>query len=302
MNIETLRLFVNVAHRLSFAAVAEEYGVDPSSVSRSISNLEGYLGLRLFSRTTRKVTLTEAGEIYFKRMQSILEEYDQAEEQAKSISQTPSGTLRFTASVAFGEKVIVPLVPVFNARFPEIKLELLFTDGNLDLVSSGIDLAIRLAPNLSGDMVATKLMDTQYRVVASPSYVESHPTLCKPQDLQEHSCTVFALPGYRDEWRFRSKNRQEQGGIERIQIQPRNTVSSAISILTLAINHTGPALLANWLVDEAINSGHLIDVFPDYDISATNFETSAWLVYPSRTYLPQKVRVMIDFLKENLQY
>lgn len=301
MNIDTLRLFVNVARRLSFAAVADEYDLDPSSVSRSIAGLEGHLGLRLFNRTTRKVSLTEAGEIYLKGIVNIIEEYDQAEEQARLISQTPSGTLKLTASVAFGERVIVPLIPKFNQLYPEVKLELLFTDTNVDLISNGIDLAIRLAPILSGDLIATRLMSTQYKVVVSPDYLRKHPMIESPTDLTDHLCTVFTLSAYRREWKFRDRRDRSLAPLS-VAIKAENTVSSALSIRSMVRNGAGPALLADWLISDDINNGDLIELFSDYEVTATDFDTFAWLVYPSRAYLPQKVRVMIDFLKESVQH
>ena len=180
MDLNALRLFVAAARELSFAAVAQERDLNPSSVSRSIAQLETQLGLRLFHRTTRTMSLTEAGELYLARVAAIIDELDAAEEQARLVSTTPTGTLRLTASVAFGERVIVPLLPDFRARYPELKLELLFTDANLDLVGEGVDLALRLGPRPGGELVATRLFDTAYRVVASPDYLAGHAPIRRP--------------------------------------------------------------------------------------------------------------------------
>jgi len=298
MNIETLRLFVDAARCLSFAAVADKHDVDPSSISRAISGLESHLGVRLFHRTTRNITLTEAGEVYLAQVASIVEAYDQAEESARSIRQAPKGLLKLTASVAFGECVIAPLVPEFNARYPELQLELHFTDTNLDLVASGMDMAVRLAPKLSGDIVATKLMPTAYKVVASQQYIDQHMPINQPEDLTAHTCTVFALPQFRTEWLFRSKG--SAGGVSRVPISAMNAVSSALSIRSLVKNGSGPALLADWLVQDDLKTGRLLDLFPSHEVTATDFDTAAWIAYPSRAFLPEKVRVMIDFLKESL--
>ncbi|MEM7283076.1 MAG: LysR family transcriptional regulator, partial [Pseudomonadota bacterium] len=123
MNIDTLRLFVEVARKLSFAAVAQERDINPSSVSRIIAQLEEHLALRLFQRTTRTMTLTEAGEAYFRRVSVIIEELEQAEEQARLANTGPMGTLKLTASVAFGERMIAPLVSTFRQSYPDVKLE-----------------------------------------------------------------------------------------------------------------------------------------------------------------------------------
>ncbi len=300
MDTENLRILVDVAQRLSFAAVAKARGINPSSVSRTIAQLEAQLGLRLFQRTTRTMTLTDAGDVYFRRVRAILEELDQAEEQARQLDSRPRGNLRLTASVAFGERVIVPLIADFRSRYPELSLELLFTDANIDLVSEGIDLAVRLSPEVTGDVVATRLCPTHYRVVASPEYAARAPRISTPQDLTQHQCVVFALPAFRSDWRFRPRGPNAEARPEIVPIRSRLIVSSALSLRSLVLAGAGPALLADWLVDEDIRVGRLIDLLPDQEATATTFESAAWLLTPTRAYLPQRVRVTIDYLKERL--
>ncbi len=300
MNVDALRLFVEVANKLGFAAVAADRGVSPSSVSRIIGQLEGELGLRLFQRTTRTMTLTEAGGIYFRHVTPIIDALDEAEEEARRVNSGPLGTLRMTASVAFGERVIVPLLPDFRDAFPDVDLDLKFTDANVDLVAEGIDLAVRLGPGLTGDVVATRLFRTAYRVVASRAYLENAPPIGEPADLEHHACTVFQLPEYRSAWKFRQRAGGRRGETQTVPINAGTVVSSALSLRSVVLGGSGPALLADWLVRDDIAAGQLVDVLPGYDATATTFDTAAWLLYPSRAYLPQKVRVTIDFLKERL--
>ncbi|MEM9604062.1 MAG: LysR family transcriptional regulator [Pseudomonadota bacterium] len=299
MNLDTLRLFIDVANRLSFAAVADEHGISASSVSRAIAQLEQSLGVRLFQRTTRTMSLTESGALYAQHVAGIIEALAHAEDQARSVSRGPAGTLRLTASVAFGERVIVPLIGDFKARYPELKLDLLFTDTAVDLVDAGVDLAVRLGPRPSGDVVATRLCATRYRVVASPTYVETAATIRVPEDLAHHPCTVFALPGFRSCWRFRALH--GGGGHDTaVDISAETTVTSALSLRSIVLGGGGPALLAGWLIGDDIAAGRLVDVLPEHQATATDFDTAAWLVYPSRAYLPSKVRVAIDFLKSRV--
>lgn len=300
MNVDTLRLFVEVAQRRSFAAAAKARHVDPSSVSRLIAQLERELGLRLFQRTTRSMTLTQAGATYLQRVRPVLEELDQAQEQARLLDQEPSGTLRVTASVAFGERVLVPLITDYRARFPRVILELLLTDANLDLVNEGIDLAIRLSPSVTGDVVATRLCTTAYRVVASPAYLARVPAIAHPHDLATHGCTVFALPSFRTEWAFRARRRALDQAPETVKIRGDLVVSSALSLRSLVLDGAGPALLADWLIGDDLTAGRLVDLCPDHEVTATAFDTAAWLMYPSRSYLPHRVRATIDFLKARL--
>jgi DNA-binding transcriptional LysR family regulator len=163
-----VRLLVEVSRRGSFTAVARGRGIDPSSVSRAVAALERELGVRLFERTTRALAPTEAGRLYLARVAPLLEEFDRASDEARSARADPVGALRLTASVAFGQVCLVPLLPAFRGAFPRLGLELLLTDANLDLVADRVDLAVRLAPSFRADVIGTKLFPTRYRVCASP--------------------------------------------------------------------------------------------------------------------------------------
>ena len=296
MDFETLRLFQDVAHRLSFAAVAEMRGLDPSSVSRAIGQLERTLGTRLFHRTTRRMTLTEAGTGFLQRAGRILEEFDEAMEDMRSGEAGPVGRLRLSASVAFGERVLVPRLGAFRRLYPNLRLDLMLSDANLDLIAEGIDLSIRLGPPLRGDLIVSRLFDTRYRVCASPDYLRAAPPLETPAHLTAHRCVVFTMPHFRSDWIFRDA----KGRDEAIAVEGDLTISSALSLRSAALAGAGPALLADWLIGEDLDAGRLVDLFPEHDVTATTFDTAAWLVYPSRAYLPQKVRVMIDFLRVQL--
>lgn len=295
MDLAALNMFIEVARRGSFAEVARERGVDPSSVSRTIAALEDALGIRLFQRTTRQVRLTEAGELYLKRVETLAQEIDVARDDALALSSGPRGTLRVTATVAFGICRLAPLLPAFRAAYPDLKVELVLADNNLDLVTERIDLAIRLAPGISGDLIGTKLMDTRYMICASPDYLRTAPAIETPRDLEHVSCVLYTLGDFRTRWRFRRAGED----LFDVPVQGQFYISNALAVRDSALRGLGPALLADWIASDAIRDGRLIRLFPDYDVTATNFATAAWLLYPSRSYLPSKVRVMIDFLKAN---
>lgn len=291
-----MRLFVEVARRGNFAAVARDRDVDPSSVSRAVALLEDELGVRLFQRTTRRVALTEAGKLYLSRVTPLVDELDHARDEVRGVSAGPSGTLRLTASVAFGCTCLVPLLPEFRQRYPNVKLELLLTDTVLDLVAERVDLAIRLGRRFDADFVATKLSDTPYRVCASPAYLKDRKAPKVPAELQQHSCLLFALPDFRTRWLFRDR----KGAVQEVPVRGDVTILNALALRACALAGMGPVLLGNWLVDEDIKRGRLVDLFPDYRVTATDFDTATWLLYPSRSHLPNKVCVMIDFLKQHL--
>jgi DNA-binding transcriptional LysR family regulator len=296
MDSENLRIFIEVIRRGSFAAVARDRNVDPSSVSRAVASLEEDLGTRLIQRSTRNMGLTEAGNLFFGRMEALVDEMDHAREEALAVSAGPVGTLRLTASVAFGHQRLLPLLPEFRELFPALKLELLLTDAVVDLVSERVDLAIRLGAKLDTSLIGVKLFDTRYRVCVSPAYLARERPLHAPQDLSRHKCILFTQPEFRSRWLFRDT----AGAVSEVPIEGELIISNALAIRQCALAGLGPTLLANWLIDDDIAQGRLVDPFPDYHVAATGFESAAWLLYPSRAYLPNKVRAMIDFLKQNL--
>lgn len=296
MNTNDMIVFAEVARSGSFAAVAKARNMDPSSISRTIAGLEATLGVRLFQRTTRRMSLTEEGELYLARAVPLVEDLAAVQAEARQSRAVPSGNLRLTASVTFGQNALMPLLPEFRRIYPEIALECMFTDANVDLVAERIDVAVRLAPAIEGDVIATKLMDTQYRVVASPEYLDAFGPPEAPEDLADRDCILFNLRDWRSRWVFRTAGEDSVD----VPVTGSLVLSPAGALRDAALAGLGPALLAGWLVDQDIHAGRLVDLFPGWDVTATTFETAAWVVYPSRAYLPAKTRAMIDFLKDRL--
>jgi DNA-binding transcriptional LysR family regulator len=296
MELSVLQTFVDVVRQGNFAAVARERNVDPSSISRAIAGLEEELGIRLFQRTTRKLSPTEAGMTYFERIESLVEEMQQAIAIAADVSGQPKGTLRVTASVAFGCQCIVPLLPDFAKLYPDLTVDLLLTDNVVDFFAERVDIAIRLGILADSSLIAQQLMQTHYIVCASPAYLKKSGPLIKPDDITQHNCLLFPLPGFRSRWIFKSAD----GALSEVPVSGKTVISSGIALQHCAIAGMGVALLPNWLVSQDLQSGRLIDIFPNYDVTATEFHTAAWLVYPSRAYVPLKVRVFIDFLKDRV--
>jgi DNA-binding transcriptional LysR family regulator len=297
MDVESIRIFSDIARAGNFAAVARERAVVPSSNSRAISTLEASLGFRLVQRSTRRVALSEAGALYLSSVESALAELDAAREEARALSEGPTGVLRITASATFGVRMIAPLLPEFRAAFPRLGLELELTDQNLDLVADRIDLAIRLAPSYRGDVIGVKAFDIRYRVCAAPGYLSSAAPIEKPADLAQHSCVLLMLPQFRCRWIFRDK----LGAVTEAKVRGDLVISTVLAIRVAVLQGLGPALLPHWLVRGDLRSGTLVDVFPDYDVTATDFTTAAWLLYPSRRHMPLKSRAAIDFFKSQLR-
>ncbi|AHD02151.1 LysR family transcriptional regulator [Leisingera methylohalidivorans] len=296
MNLSDLTLIQDIARHGSFAAVARRREVDPSSIGRLVAAVEAELGFRLFARTTRRMELTEAGGLYLARIAPLTEELDRAAEESRAMQSEPRGTLRLSASATFGQKFIVPRLASFRRTYPEVAIEGLFTDSNVDLVADRIDLAIRLAPAIQGDCIAAKLMDTHYRVVAAPDYLREAPPLARPEDIAHHRAILFPYRDYRSRWIFRDAN----GTVTEQQVCGNLVLSPAGAIRDAVLAGLGPALLPEWLIEDDLANSALCSCIEGWDVTATSSGTAAWLIYPNRSYLPAKVRAMIGFLRGSI--
>jgi DNA-binding transcriptional LysR family regulator len=215
---------------------------------------------------------------------------------AADVSGQPLGKLRVTASVSFGLKCIVPLLPQFEALYPDLTIDLLLTDAVVNLFADRIDVAVRLGLLADSTLIAQQLMKTHYYVCASPAYLKCFGKPDHPIEMEHHNCLLFPLAGFRSRWIFKDCN----GDLSEVAVSGRTVISSAIALQQCAIAGMGLALLPNWLIEDDIRVGTLVNVFSDYAVTATDFNTAAWLVYPSRAYVPLKVRVFIDFLKHSI--
>lgn len=301
MDLDALKIFVDVARQGSFAEVARRREVDPSSISRAVAALERHLGVRVFERNTRRLVLTEAGGVYAERVGPLIDELVAAGDEARDLSLGPSGRLRVSASVAYGQVALVPRLAAFRAAYPSVSIDLLLTDAQVDLVAERVDVALRLGPQPTSALIVSRLAAVRYRVCASPDYLARVGPPSDPAALAQHDCLLFPFAGFRDRWRFRRAG--GGGGAPSgedeivVPVSGSVTISSALALRDGAIDGLGVALLADWLVDGAISDGALVDLFPDYEVTATSFDLGVWLVYPSRDYLPSKTRAFIDFLR-----
>lgn len=291
MNLHELSVFIDVCRLGSFASVAKARIVAPSSISRSIANLEENIGVRLFNRTTRKLSLTEAGTIYLSRISPLIEELEIARLEAADLANGPSGRLRITATTSFSHMVLAPLITQFLDKFPKVELDLVLTDRRVSLVDERIDLALRHGALSDSSMVSRKLMPVKYMLVASHQYLDKAPSFKKPEDLANHKTFTFSLENFRTKWLFKRKSQTID-----IPIHPYITASSASALKALALQGCGVSLLADWTVKAEIESGALVQLLPDWSAYVGEDDPSIWIVYPSRTFLPSKTRAFIDFM------
>lgn len=297
MDLHQLRTFVAVVQQGSFAGAARQLAVDPSAITRAVAALEASLEVRLLQRTTRRLSLTDAGTAFLERVQPLVAELDRAADDARSAGSEVRGSVRVTASVAFGQTVLVPLLPALHQAHPRLQVELVLTDAVIDLVAERIDVALRLGPAVDSSLVGSRLMPVRHRVVASPAYLKKHGRPRTPQDLARCDCLRFPFPGYRTQWLFRDR----EGGVQTVPIGGWLVMSTALALHRAALDGLGPALLAGWLVDADIAAGRLVDLFPAHEATATGFDGAAWVLHHSREHVPRRVRVFIDFVQARLQ-
>ena len=292
MEISTLKLFIEVMRQRSFTEVARAHGIAPSSVSRTIAGLEDELGIRLFQRSTRKLEPTEAGKVYFEHISPSIDELETAREIAADVSVEPRGTLRVTSSIVFGQLAIVPLLPEFAALYPDLAVELILTDEFLDLIENRIDVAIRLGTLQDSSYIARCLQSIKFYICASPEYIANHGKPENPEQIKAHKCLLFPRVGHNLNWLFKDGEQT----ITEIPISGKYLITNSQAIKQCTLAGMGLSLLPDWLVNKEIIAGKLVRLFPDFDVTATDYESSVWLLYPSKEYLPLKVRVFIDFL------
>jgi DNA-binding transcriptional LysR family regulator len=299
MDINVLAIFVEVVRKRSFTAVAKDRNVDPTTISRAIATLERELGLRLFHRTTRAMEPTEAGMVYFDRVEPLVEEFQKAQLAAADVHEQPRGVLRFACPPSFAELNITPLLPTFAQQYPELRFEMIFIDAPVDLVTEQLDVAIRIGPLHDSTLIAHKLSPMVARVCATPAYLRRHGHPQTPQDLAHHRCLLLALPGFsRSNWKFTDA----AGQTTEVTVDALLRTSNAMALKQCGLAGMGVMLQARWMVGNELRAGALVDLFPDYEVTAALDDAAAWLVYPSRTYVPQKVRAFVDFLRHQFRH
>jgi len=295
MDTDQLSLLLDVVREGSFAGAARARQVTPSTVSRGISGLEAELGVRLFHRTTRHLSLTEAGQRYVDRVTPIVAGLADAARHAHDATQAQRGTVRATMPVSFAVRCIAPLLPALRHAHPGITLDCLITDRRVSLLDERVDFAVRLGRLTDPDLVARRLFATRYRVVAAPDWVARHGAPAAPANLSEADALVFPLPSETRTWRLRRDGEEVE-----IALRPALQASNMLVLRQAALAGLGVAVLPHWLADGALAEGRLVQLLGDWEATLSTFGSSAWLVLPTRRYVPARVRTVMDFLADAL--
>ena len=287
MQWEGISEFVYVAENESFTQAAKKMAISTAQVSRQISAIENRLNVKLFYRTTRKVSLTEEGRIFYQHCRSVLDGLDAAERAITNLQSKPQGKIKLTAPVTYGEKQILPLVNDFMQQYSEIEVLADLNNQKVDLVNEGYDLAIRLGKLSDSTMMAKKLATRTNHVCASPAYLDKHGIPHSLSELDKHSCLLGTL----DYWRFR-----EAGSEKNIRVTGRLRYNSGYGLVDAALKGLGIVQLPDYYVQEQIQSGELITLLDNY----REPDEGIWAIYPQNRHLSPKIRLLVDYFAARL--
>lgn len=279
--------FVCVVETESFTAAAKRLEVSVAHISRQVNQLEDRLGAKLLYRTTRKLRLTEVGEVYYQHARKILDDMQAAERAVMEMEGKPTGKLRITAPVYYGEYFLAPLVNDFLLQYPQLDLELKLTNETVDLVKEGYDLAIRLGTLDSSSLMCRKLARRTQYLCASPAYLAVHGTPQTLADLANHRC----LGGSLDHWRF-----LENGKLRNWRVGSAWSCNSGLALKDAALKGLGIVQLPDYYVQEALAQGSLVSLLESHRLP----DDGVWVVYPQNRHLSPKVRLLVDFLVAQL--
>ncbi len=288
--------FIRVVENGSIAAAARAKGMSPAAVSQSLSRLEGHLGVRLLSRTTRSMTLTENGKRYFEKVRHIPDDVELASQAAAHVTK-PKGPLCIATTAAFGRYVLAPLMPAFKASFPDIDIELISTDRNVSHHLEGVDVSIRIEAQLNDQLIARKIASLPFIFCAAPAYLDRAGTPQTPEDLSQHDCVVFRYPTDR---RFLPWSFMVNGQLVNAKLNP-SFISDDIDIIAkIAVSGGGIARLASFVAQPLIDAGQLRPVnwsgHSESNIASLPMDIFACVT--ERSALNSKVRAFIEFLEE----
>jgi len=289
-----LRMFITVCEKGSFAAAAAVLGTDASTVSKAISRLEKQLAYTLFYRSTRKLTITDAGKEYLKTVRALLIDLDECEQRLKSGNESATGILKINLPVAYGRLYIVPLVSKFTEQYPNISLQLSFSDEYVDIIERGIDLSIRTGTVSDSRMVLHKLSPMDFLTCASKSYLETHGSIDSKKAFDDHRWIRFR---FKQTGKLMPILAEVEGGIEMFDPNNYIVVDDGQALVELCRNNVGVMQGPHFLFEKGLKSGDLVSLFPPIEPEGYG----VYLLYPKRDFLPRKVSVFIEFLKAELE-
>lgn len=290
--ISAMAVFARVVESKSFSAAAESLGLSKSAVSKQIARLESELGTRLLRRSTRSLSLTQAGELLYDRASQAFAVLNHAGGELSELAHEPYGKLRITAPVTYGRWRVVPRLPQFLKRYPRIELQLVLLDRPVDMISEGFDIAIRLVPKLPGDLIARPLGTESYKLVAHPALFTKGSVPREPADLVKVNCLRYEAGASLSTWQFTRKT-----SVAKVRVTGNVVVNSSDALRELALQAAGVAVLPSFMADDEIKRNRLVELLRGWVVTPP-FATDAHIVWHPDRYLTPKARAFVDYMIE----
>jgi DNA-binding transcriptional LysR family regulator len=289
--LDAMHLFVRVAELGSFSAVAQQLGVARSVVTRQIAALEAHLGVKLMARSTRRLTLTSGGTAYLEKCRVILNLVEAAETGVAEERLTPRGNIRISLPLSYGLKRLAPVLLDFSQRYPEVVLDMDYSDRRVNLIEEGIDLSIRITRRLDAGDVARKIGKGRMLVLASPEYLARHGRPQHPSELAHHVCLGYTYAGSSQVWQF-----MVEGQLESFHVRSRLNANNGDVLTEAAAQGLGITCQPDFIVDTFLAAGRVEEILADYPIP----ELGIYAMLPSNRHVPHRVRVLMDTLAARL--
>ena len=288
-----IKTFIKVVEAGSFSAAARDE-TSVSTVARQVKSLEDELGVRLLNRTTRRLALTDTGRRFYERVSSIEQELRRAKSEVSSLEENVKGLLRVQLRVTAGTTIVVPALPNFLARYPELELDISLSDERRDLIANNIDVAMWLGDLPNSQIVARRLSQSGRIVCGSPEYFATHGIPRKPQDLRGHNCLLFAAPSYGNLWSFTRGG----GQVDAVEVGGSVKSDNGLVLLSSGLAGLGVIIVHQWMVRDLITEGRLTRILSEYQVNPRAGDADLHVVFPSSRGLSRKVRAFVDFLVE----
>lgn len=290
--LTSMAVFVHAAEKHSFTAAAEHFGLSPTMVGKHIRFLEERVGTRLVQRTTRRQSLTEAGQLYYERCKQLLADAEAADACVDALRATPRGVLRIHAPVSFGSQRLAPALADFLKRYAEIEVDLALGDRMVDLIEEGYEAAIRIGPLADSGLIAQPLQPYRMWLCASPDYLAHAGTPREPMELAQHECLGFAYWHTKHSWRLRHGNHTEE-----VPVHGRFVANNGQALRSAALAGLGIIMQPEVLLADDVAAGRLIPVLPAWEPPSRPMH----LVYPADRRPTAKLRCFIDFVVETFR-
>lgn len=287
-----MRTFISVIQTGSFSSAARELSSSQATISKKVAALEDKIGVKLMTRSSRELSLTQAGQEYYDHCVTILQEIDEVEASVRSQVTTPKGTLRVAAPAPLARQLLAPLMGDFLQAYPDIEVNLSIEERVIDLVADGIDVAVRAKKLEDSSLVARPLFNNPLMLVATPDYLQRNGTPLHPLDLKTHNCIVYNFNRSLNNWHFQ----QDDNWIS-VPVKGVARSNSGETNLELALAGLGITQLPIWMMEKYLKTGQLVQVLKDYPSDSVPIN----MVYPQNRYVPLKVRCFVDFTLERLQ-